>query len=469
VTITLRPYQQAALDDIRQAYRDGFRAPLLVSPTGSGKTVMFSAITHGAQAKGKRVLILCHRVELLEQIERALRSFSIVPGMIAANRAESPRALVQVASVFTLARRLERVAPPDLIIVDEAHHAIGNSTWGAVLKRFSQALVLGVTATPIRLSSRESLADTFDTLIFGPTVQELIDLGALSPVTIYAPPGPDLSNVHSRMGDYIQSELSAVMTERKVVGDAVDHYRRLAPGRPAVAFCVSVEHAKHMAHTFREGGFTSVNIDGSLDASIRSNIVRDFTAGRINVLTSCDLISEGFDVPAIEVGLLLRPTQSLGLFLQQCGRVLRPHPGKSRALILDHAGNIYRHGLPQQDRTWSLRAGGIAGAPCGNVSPTGAIRICRRCFSAAAGTRRECPECGEPFEVKARTVDTAGGELKPVDETLSNPRPKRQLNPASSLEALTALGEMRGYKDPAGWARHVFEARQKKKQTEVIL
>ena len=469
MTIILRPYQNKALDDVRAAYRAGARAPLLVSPTGSGKTVMFSSITNGAIAKGKRVLILCHRVELLEQIERALREFNIVPGIIAANRAESPRAKVQVASVFTLARRLARVAPPDLIIVDEAHHAIGKSTWGAVLKHWAQALVLGVTATPIRLSSKESLADTFDHLVLGPTVQQLIDLGALSPVTVYAPPGPDLSGVHTRMGDYIQSELSTVMTERKVVGDAVEHYQRLAPGRPAVAFCVSIEHAKHMAQSFREGGFTSVNIDGSLDASVRAAIVRDFTAGRINVLTSCDLISEGFDVPRIEVGLLLRPTQSLGLFLQQCGRVLRPSEGKSRALILDHAGNTYRHGLPQQDREWALEPGTGVGGRSGGVGEVGPVRVCKRCFSASAGTRSVCGECGTPFEVKARTIGTADGELREVEPSVSAPRPARRGNPADSLEALTALGEMRGYKNPAGWARHVFEARQKKKQTEVTL
>ena len=329
--------------------------------------------------------------------------------------------------------------------------------------------MLGVTATPIRLSSKESLADTFDHLVLGPTVQQLIDLGALSPVTVYAPPGPDLSGVHTRMGDYIQSELSTVMTERKVVGDAVEHYQRLAPGRPAVAFCVSIEHAKHMAQSFREGGFTSVNIDGSLDASVRAAIVRDFTAGRINVLTSCDLISEGFDVPRIEVGLLLRPTQSLGLFLQQCGRVLRPSEGKSRALILDHAGNTYRHGLPQQDREWALEPGTGVGGRSGGVGEVGPVRVCKRCFSASAGTRSVCGECGTPFEVKARTIGTADGELREVEPSVSAPRPARRGNPADSLEALTALGEMRGYKNPAGWARHVFEARQKKKQTEVTL
>jgi len=470
VTIILRPYQIKALDDVRAAYRSGKRAPLLVSPTGSGKTVMFSHVANGVKQRGKRVIILCHRAELIEQIERALRDVGLIPGIIAADRAESPRAPVQVASVMSLLRRLERTPAPDLIICDEAHHCISTSSWGKVIKHWPQALVLGVTATPIRLSG-EGLDDVFDTLVQGPTVRELIEIGSLSPVTVYAPPGPDLSGVHIRMGEYIASELSEVMSKSTVVGDAVEHYTRHAPGRPAIAFCVSVKHAIAVAEQFRKGGYTSVNIDGSLDASIRRTIVRDFTAGRINVLTSCDLISEGFDVPRVEVGLLLRPTQSLGLYLQQCGRVLRPFPGKERALILDHAGNTFKHGLPGADREWSLAGRVGDGRGKAGDSPIVSVRVCGRCFAANASTRRECGECGELFETKARAPAQLAGTLQEVTDdgvphasgASEEKRRKRTPNAANDLAGLIALGEMRGYRNPAGWAKHILEAREKKK------
>ena len=470
MTIILRPYQIKALDDVRAAYRSGKRAPLLVSPTGSGKTVMFSSVANGVKQRGKRVIILCHRSELIEQIDRALRDVGLVPGIISADRAESPRAPVQVASVMTLIRRLERTPPPDLIICDEAHHCIASSSWGRVIGHWPQALVLGVTATPIRLSG-EGLDDVFDTLVQGPTVQELIGLGALSPVTVYAPPGPDLSGVHMRMGEYIASELSEVMSKSRVVGDAVEHYTRHAAGRPAIAFCVSVKHATAVAEQFRKGGYTSVSIDGSLDGSLRRTIVRDFTAGRINVLTSCDLISEGFDVPRVEVGLLLRPTKSTGLYLQQCGRVLRPFPGKERALILDHAGNTLKHGLPTAHREWSLAGRVVDGCGKAGDREVSSVRVCGRCFAANASTRRECGECGELFEVKGRSPSQLAGTLREIHDdgvplaagAGQAQRRTRAPNAANDLAGLIALGEMRGYRNPAGWAKHILEAREKKK------
>ena len=467
----LRPYQLKALNDIRAAFRSGKRAPLLVSPTGSGKTIMFSAIAQGAMQKGKRVLIMAHRVELIDQIERALREFGITPGIIAANRAESPRALVQVARVFTLLRRLERFATFDLIICDEAHHCIAASSWGKVIAHYPQALVLGVTATPQRLGG-EGLDDVFDDLILGPSVQELIDGGALSRVKVYAPPGPDLSGVHVRMGDYVQAEINELMSKKTIVGDAVEHYTRHSPGAPAVAFCVSVKHAAAVAAQFTERGYTSVSIDGSLDSALRRSIIADFSAGRIQVLTSCDVVSEGLDVPRIQTGILLRPTQSLSRYLQNVGRCLRPFPGKPHATILDHAGNTHRHGLATELREWSLSGTHRTQRNSGADGDIQNVRICEQCFAANPGGLGQCGECGTPFKTKNRVSRHIAGNLEEVTAESVGQVPrsgagKRPRNDANDLAGLIALGRMRGYKNPAGWAAHILAARDKKRQQTV--
>jgi DNA repair protein RadD len=456
----LYPDQQVVLDAVRQAYRDGFRAPLLVSPTGSGKTVMFSVVARGAAERRRRVHIHCHRQELIDQIDRALRAEGVVAGIIGADYPESPRAQVQIASVATLVKRLERTPPPDLIITDEGHHATLGNTWGKILTFWPKALRLGVTATPTRLSG-EGLGDIYDTMVLGLTVQQLIDLGRLSPVSVYAPPPPDLSSVHTRMGDYIQSELAEVMGGSTVTGNAVDHYRKHAHQQPAIAFCASVDNAQKTAEQFRRGGYRAVTLDGKMDTQLRREVVADFTRGAIDVITTCDLISEGFDVPRVVVGIMLRPTQSLGLYLQQCGRVLRTFPGKERAIILDHAGNALRFGLPTQTREWTLQGAEHKKDSGGQVQAVGSVKVCKKCFSANDAYRTKCKECGTLFPVKARKLEQVDGELQELKEGAQVFKQER--SSAKDLDALIQVGKMRGMKDPAGWAGHVLAAREKKK------
>lgn len=462
MTIQDRAYQDKCLDAVRQSYRDGHMAPVLVSPTGSGKTVMFCKIVKGRIAKGGRPMILVHRAELVDQVDSNLREQGVIPGIIAAGYPESPHAPVQIASVFSLVRRLERTPPPDLIVVDECHHAINRTTWGQVLNCWPDAYRLGVTATPTRLSG-EGLDDLFDDLVQGPSVRELVSQGYLAPLTVYAPPGPDLSGVPVKMGDYAKGELLRALARSTVTGDAVDHYRRLAPGKPAIAFCVSIEHAHDVAKRFREGGYTSLCIDGSLAQHLRRQVVRDFTSGAINVLTTVDLITEGFDVPRCEVGLWLRPTCSTTVFLQGCGRIMRPYPGKARGIILDHAGNTHRHGLPSDDREWTLAGSEFAQRGDQRDSVPG-VRTCKKCFAAAPAGASTCPECGDPFgsNRKVREVEGVLEEYDAVRAGESRAKSNRPTNPAASLEGLIELGKLRGYKEPEKWAQHVWDARLRK-------
>jgi len=457
VSITLRPYQNTLIERARANFLVGKRSQLLVLPTGGGKTVCFSYMAGRAVDKGLRVWILAHRVELLDQISKTLTAFGVPHGMIAPGYMGDRRKPVQVASVFTLARRLDRYDAPDLIIVDEAHHAISESTWGRVITAFPAAKLLGVTATPIRLSG-EGLGDLFQSMVVGPSMRDLIEQGALSPYRLFAPAGVDLSGVHSRMGDFVRGEIERAMDKPSITGDAVKHYQRLAPGRRAVAFCVSVEHAVHVAEQFRAAGISAQAIDGGMDRTLRASVLSEFSAGRIQVLASCDLISEGFDVPAIEAAILLRPTQSLGLYLQQVGRALRTFPGKDEAIILDHAGNVARHGLPDEDRVWSLE-----GAPKkkGEKKSEVPVKTCGSCFATVHSAATHCA-CGFEFPVVKREVEHVEGDLQEIDLATAVRQRRQEQGRAQSEADLVAIGRSRGMKRPELWARHVLRARAAK-------
>lgn len=452
--ITLFPDQNDAIAGVRDAFR---HAPsvLLVAPTGFGKTIAFSYICASAVAKGKRVWIMAHRVELVDQIATTLRDFNVSFGYIAAGYPKSPAMRVQVASVQTLVRRAADHAKPDFIIVDEAHHATTRNTIGRILAANPQAKVLGVTATPTRLSG-EGMGDVFKAMVLGPSVQHLIDIGRLSPVTVYAPPTVDLSSLHLRGGDFVIAEAEAAMDKPKITGDAVTHYHKHADGRRGVAFCTSIQHARHVAMEFVDAGYRSVHVDGGMDRNQRKLVVDAFKRGEINVLTSCDLISEGFDCPGIEVGISLRPTASQGLWIQQVGRCLRTADGKHRAIILDHAGNTLRHGLPTEDREWTLD-GRERGARRGGSQDSISIRVCPKCFASQPSGAGACGECGYIYPIQARKVEEVEGELQ---EVIAARKVRQEQGQAQSLDALIEIAKKRGYSPQ--WAIHVYNGRKRK-------
>ena len=374
-------------------------------------------------------------------------------GIIAANRQATP-SQVQVCSVFSLVNRLDDYPEPDLIIPDEAHHACSGSTWDRIFKAWPDAFVLGVTATPIRLDGKP-LKGSFAHMVLGPTPAELMEGGDLCGYTLYAPPVA-VGKLKKRMGDYVKSEAAAAMDKPQLVGNAVEHYKALAAGKRAIVFCVSLEHAENTAAAFRAAGFAAQRIDGGMDRTARRALVSDFSAGAIKVLTSCDLVSEGFDLPAIEVAILMRPTASLALYLQQVGRALRPYPGKDRAIILDHAGNAGVHGLPDDDREWCLD--GEESGRKGKAPPT--LRLCGKCYAHAKSGTLVCSHCGWAWPVEAREVEVAAGELEVVSpEEVARVKLdlKREVAMARDAASLLAIEKARGYKP--GWHRHVLAAR----------
>lgn len=466
--LTLRPYQHKAVTDIRTCYQQKLRAPLLVLPTGGGKTVVFSHIAGSVAGRGKRVMVLVHRIELLRQTSAALTKNGVDHGLINPKYTPDYRKHVQVASVQTLIKRLHffEKYPPDLIVVDEAHHANAGS-WRTILNTFPNSWVLGVTATPCRGDGTGLGANAggiFDTLIQGPTVQQLIDLGYLVRPEVYAPLSRlDLSGVRVTRGDYDKKELSEKIDKPTITGDVVAHYTKLCPGTPAVVFCVDVAHAQHVAAEFRAAGYRAWAADGTMEDDTRKRILNGLGNGSVQIVTSCDLISEGTDIPAIGCAILLRPTQSLGLYLQQVGRALRPCEGKERAIILDHVGNVLTHGMPEQDRDWSLdgdtkkKRGSKDSLP-----PPPPVKQCPTCYAVHA-IALACPQCGHLYQVEAAKLQQVEGTLEKVtpEQALRLKREKsREVAQAKTLEDLRKLGQIRGYK--AGWAEHVWRSRQQR-------
>lgn len=457
--ITLRPTQSPYVDQVKVAYGRGARRVCLVGPTSWGKTFIFSSIAHGAAAKGNRVLIAAHRIELLDQISAALTRSDTEHSFIAAGYPRHDRQTM-VASVQTLVRRLDKVPEPQLIIVDECHRSVAE-TYKRILDHWPRAKVLGVTATPVRTSGA-GLGTMFDALVIGPSVAELTALGELAPARIFAPPTINVSGLRIERGDYAQQESEALADKPSVTGSALNEWRKHAEGKRALAFCTSVKHAHHVAQQFREAGYPAIALDGGTAREVRRMATRDFADGKIQLMASADLFSEGYDCAGIECGIFLRPTMSLGLWIQQLGRILRPMPGKI-ALCFDHAGNCTRHGLPTDERNWTLNNGEMKK----NAKPSISVRICPQCFAASPSRAKVCsnpgpPPCGYEFPIEARQIEEREGELEEVTaEMLEKRAARREQGRSETLEQLRELGRQKGYKP--GWAERVMRGRMAKK------
>jgi DNA repair protein RadD len=453
VITALRPYQDQGVADIRAAYGAGAQSVLYTLPTGGGKTIVFSFIAKAAAAKRKRTAILVHRDALLSQASRTLSACGVPHGLIAPGH-HPTRDLVQVASVQTLVRRLNRY-DFDLLVIDEAHHATAGS-WHKTIAAYPLAHVLGVTATPARLDGR-GLAEIFEAMVLGPSIQELIAAGHLvRPIVYGSRERLELARLAVRGGDYARGQLAATMDSTRITGNAIADYQKHCPGVPAVAFCVSVMHAADVAAQFNAAGYRAATIHGGMEIEQIRAAVDGLASGRIQVLTSCDLISEGFDCPVIEAAILMRPTKSESLYIQQVGRALRPSPGKTRAVILDHADNWLLHGSPAAGRDWSLegqkKRKGASGA---------AVRQCPACFACHPPAPR-CPQCNHVYvaDLTARAPDQVAGELAEVsDEVLAAVAKKKrqEVGRARTLEELQRIAAARGYKP--GWASIVYQSR----------
>jgi len=462
--MNLRPYQQEAVDNLRAAFKSAFRAPVLQLPTGGGKTIIFCHIAQSAAAKGNNVLILVHRRELIIQTSKALARLDLEHGVMAPGYKKN-NAAIQVASVQALARRLSIIDfYPSLIIIDEAHHAVA-STWDKILLHYDKAKLLGVTATPERLDGK-GLEEHFDLLVKGPTVKFLIQNSFLSNLKVYTLPfALSRSLIKIKNKDFDLEESVQSLEDAGINGDAISEYTKRCPNKPAIVFCCNIRHAKQMADRFIKAGYKAAAlVSKGVGPLERAQMIEDLGNGNLDVITSIDIISEGTDIPVVTTAILLRPTESLTIYLQQVGRVLRPAPDKEFAFIIDCVGNVQKHGMPQQDRDWSLE-----GTPKKDKSPS--VFTCQSCYAVFERESSEwpviCPYCGhehwpeEKPQEKPNVVLNVDLVEVEENENITTQHDRRKLiAKAACLEDFIEIGKLMGYKP--GWAHIAWKERKAK-------
>lgn len=486
-----RDYQAKIINEVFVCYQAGFKAPLVVLPTGGGKTFIFTYIVEEMLKYGHFILICCHRGELIRQITSSLATQGIEHDMICSDKTRAvcgnvqqkefgrtfyrPGAHVVVASVQTINSRLKelpkekdtqrkaamRLATRALMerftfsVFDEGHHLLRDNTFGKPLQYTTDKhLSLVVTATPERADGKgigcEKLGGSgiCDVMVSGPQMRWLIDQGNLCDYEIYEPPTEqaDFSKVRvSSGGDYNTEDQAREMNKARITGDVVRHYQELIYGQLTIVFCCDIAHATSVADAYMAAGIPAAVLHGGDDELTRYKTISAFERRDIWVLVTVDLVSEGFDLPAIEAAQFLRRTLSLGWFIQAFGRVLRPAPGKRVATILDHVGNWREHGLPDRPRHWSLadRKGGkraddddpdsVPVTMCRALVAKGAVSFTpeeiatmsaadrqaygvRPCAHVYEITRPRCPKCGQrqPLAPRGQPV-VVGGKLVQVD------------------------------------------------------
>ncbi len=439
--------------------RQGRKSILVCSPTGSGKTALTADMLHKSSQKGMRSFFNVHRRELVKQSLTAFDKIGVPAGVISNGFPPDSRFDVQIASIQSLARRLEKYKRPNLIVWDECHH-IAAGTWEKIYDYFPEAFHVGLSATPERLDGK-GLSKFFSVMVKGPSVSWLIENNYLADYKLFAPATVNLDGVKKSMGDFNKTQVGEIMDKPTITGNAIREYKKRAMGKRAVVFCVSVKHSEHVVDEFNHNGIKATHVDGTMDSATRDQALEEFASGKTQVLSNVDLFGEGFDLPSIECAILLRPTSSLSLYLQQVGRALRPSPGKEYAIILDHVGNVQRHGLPDEDRSWHLE-GKKGRLSSGKSDENAAVKICQSCFAAQPPGADKCKYCGQAFEKKPREIAEVDGDLEEIDPKLIRKNRMREQGQAESLEDLYHIGVKRGYKHPRRWAKHVFNSRQAK-------
>lgn len=408
----LRPYQERAIEELRAEWKN---RPLLVAPTGAGKTTIAAAIAQGAIDRGRRVMFAAHRRELLSQARERL-----------------PWG-VEFRSVASR----KPVEPADVLIIDEAHRSAAKS-YQRLIEAHEWEAVIGLTATPYRLDGK-GLDCAFGALVVASTPRELMGLGYLVEPRIFAGRvDPDLSTVKMRGRDYDPDSLDEAMRAEGLVADVADNARR--HGGPAVIFASGVAHSKALVERLGTGW---AHLDGATPKAERDRILDDLRGGRLNGVSNVEILTEGWDLPAAKVCVLARPTLSLALYLQMVGRVLRPFPGKEAPILLDHAGNVWTHGPPDAEVRFRLD-----GKPERPKDAVPSISTCLSCYALFPSGGLVCPECGEARVSEPRSVKQTPGVMIEVDPAeVEREWYARKLREASKKMCLI------------GWARAKFKER----------
>lgn len=428
------------MNQARSQLAKGKKSVLLQSPAGSGKSVMIAEIARLTVAKGGIVMFMVHRKELVNQIKASFME----------NEVDLNRCIVQ--TVGKIAHRLKILPKPSLIITDETHHSLA-STYQKIYTYYSDVPRLGFTATPWRLNGK-GLHDVYDAMVLGPKIDWLIENHYLAPYKYYSVKLVDDTKLQkSSTGDYTNKSMDDAVG-KTIFGDVVKTYQTKTPNQQAIVYAHSVDYSKAVAQAFRDEGISAAHADAKTPAAERDRIMSDFKSGQLKVLCNVDLISEGFNVPDCSVVIMLRPTESLVLFIQQSMRSMRYKPGK-QATIIDHVANYARFGLPDDDRSWTLSDRPKKHKKKSDAMP---IRTCEFCFAVIPASSTVCPVCGKAIERSQFEMDQDNsveleeihGKLDIKTEYNSVRYGRMKPEEAETVEDLYGIAKARGYKP--GWA-----------------
>jgi DNA repair protein RadD len=418
VNIKLREYQIEALKIIKDKWEAGVKGVCLWAPTGSGKGVILSYLLEEAARAGQRAIFVVRGRNLVGQGSRRL---SCPHGVLMANHRQfDPKSSIQVCSIDTMRSR-KSWPPADIVVIDEIHFA-GADSYIELASHYPDARILGVSATPY---TEKPLTHLCQEIVQTCSIQSLIDQGHLVPPRYFAPNRPSLAQVHKTGGEFKEDELEEIMIRPKLVGDVVKHYIAKGQGRPCLCFAVSVKHSTALAEEFAWNGVSSAHMDATTPDDVRQRIFEEHRTGSVQVIVNVGVCTTGIDLPWCSCISVARPTMSLILNDQMLGRGTRPAPGKSDFVILDHAGNINRHGFITDEREATLTGTGKKGK---SKDGDEAVKTCPNCFAVCPRNETECPECGFEFGGdKKRTIITEDGELvevlaqerKPIDSLVA--------------------------------------------------
>lgn len=408
----LRHYQKDALNGIKKHYSKSQKRVLLHLATGGGKTVIFCQVLKGAKQKGRNAIMVVRGRKLVDQASKRLEREGVEHGVLmAGHKKYDPKYPIQICSIDTLRSRNLR-PKADIIVIDEAHLAVSDS-YKEFLRDYPNAFTLAVTATPYTDKSLRHMADHVVKPI---GVQDLIDQGFLVAPKYFAPSIPDLSGVRtqntSEGKDFNNKQLSSVMEDGQLMGDVATHWLELAKGRPTLAFCVSVAHSIKLTNYLNERGIRAQHVDANSTDDERQRVIDMLEGGELDVICNVGILCTGVDIPSVSCIIMARPTKSLNLYIQQAGRGTRIADGKEDFIILDHAGNVLRHGFITEEKEANLDEDKIQKKVERVISP----KQCEVCFAIFEGT--VCPTCGNQNESKARSWAVVDGnlkELKPED------------------------------------------------------
>lgn len=443
----LRSYQETALAELFEKLA---QRPILCAPTGSGKTVLAAAMIQRLLAEGRRGLFVAHRRELIFQAARRLADFGIKSGIILAGEYARRDLPMQVGSVQTLARR--KHPPADFLVIDEAHHSCGDS-YQRLFDIYSDCTIVGLTATPFRLDGKglggSPERPMFGSIVVAATTRALVESGDLMAPRFFVPArGPDLSDVRTVAGDYEKGALSKVMSGSTIVGDIVRTWKEKAAGLKTLLYAVDIEHSRTLQAAFIDAGIAAKHLDGKTPLEERAVLLEQFARGAYPVLLNCNVLTEGWDLPALEAEIIARPTKSLCLHLQMLGRIMRPFPDKLRPIVLDHAGNVLTHGTPLRELKYSLET---------KVEPVEAqsdVKQCPACGAAVPRGEPVCPECGHSFAAPRARPEHVAGELQEYQDGVAFARPPLDVR-QRIWDKYEQARLLRGYE--RGWTFHRYK------------